>query len=111
MATREIDLYTKSLELFFADNGRYPSAQEGLSALVRRPQEVPAWRGPYIEGDYSVDPWGNDYVYRVTIDGTGYELFTFGPNGEGGGQRFIMARGGRPFRADELAASSPPVSQ
>jgi len=107
MASREIDLYSKSLELFFADNGRYPSAKEGLAALVRRPQEVAAWRGPYIEGDYSVDPWGNDYVYRVTIDGGGYELFTLGPEGESGGRHFITAKGGRAFRDDELSAASP----
>jgi general secretion pathway protein G len=111
MATREIDLYAKSLELFFADNGRYPSAREGLGALVRRPQDIASWRGPYIEGDYSVDPWGNDYVYHVTIDGTGYELFTFGPDGEGGGRRLITSKGGRPFRADELTAASPVLSQ
>ena len=84
MARRELDLYAKSLDFFYDDVGRYPTAQEGLHALIKRPSTVVGWRGPYIEGDYSVDPWGNDYVYRVFNDGAGYELFTYGPQGEGG---------------------------
>ncbi len=62
MARRELDLYAKSLEIFYADFERYPNAKEGIAALTKRPSTFPGWRGPYIEGDYSVDPWGNEYV-------------------------------------------------
>ena len=89
MARRELDLYAKSLDFFYDDVGRYPTAQEGLHALLKRPPTVVGWRGPYMEGDFSVDPWGNDYVYHVFNDGAGYELFTFGPQGEGAGSAFL----------------------
>src|SRR5215470_2579063 len=85
MARRELDLYAKALETFYADFGRYPTATEGLAALVRQPSTLAGWRGPYIEGDYSVDPWGVDYVYHVFNDGKGYILSTYGPEGESSG--------------------------
>jgi len=82
MARRELDLYAKSLENFYTDFGRYPNAKEGLAALLTRPSTLAGWRGPYIEGDYSVDPWGSEYVYKALNDGAAYQLFTRGPDGE-----------------------------
>ena len=99
LARRELDLYAHALDLFHADFGRYPAAQEGLAALVRRPTTLSGWRGPYIEGDYSVDPWGNEYVYRVFDNGAGYQLFSYGPEGETAARIFLQVRAG--------AASSP----
>ena len=78
MARTELDLFSKALENFRDDFGRYPVAIEGLSVLVRQPSTLAGWRGPYIEKDYSVDPWGNDYVYQVLNEGAGYILSTYG---------------------------------
>lgn len=94
MAQRELDQYAKALDFFFADVGRYPSLQEGLGALLRHPSSLAAWRGPYVDGDFSVDPWGNDYVYRVYRDGAAYELFTYGPEGEGAERVFLRVSAG-----------------
>jgi general secretion pathway protein G len=94
LARRELDLYAKSLDIFFADFGRYPTSKEGLAALARRPSTLAGWRGPYIGGDYSVDPWGSEYVYRVFNDGAGYELFTYGPEGEAAGRVFLRVNAG-----------------
>jgi general secretion pathway protein G len=94
MARRELDLYAKALETFYADFGRYPTATEGLAALVRQPSTLAGWRGPYIEGDYSVDPWGVDYVYHVFNDGKGYILSTYGPEGESSGRAFLQVHSG-----------------
>ena len=96
MARRELDLYAKALEIFHADFGRYPTAKEGLGALVRQPSTLAGWRGPYIEGDYSVDPWGNEYVYQVLNDGAGYILSTYGPEGEATGRVFLQVTSGTP---------------
>jgi general secretion pathway protein G len=89
MARRELDLYAKSLETFYTDFGRYPNANEGLAALLTRPSTLSGWRGPYIEGDYSVDPWGSEYVYKVLNDGAAYHLFTRGPEGESTNRVFL----------------------
>jgi general secretion pathway protein G len=94
LARRELDLYAKALDIFHTDVGRYPTKPEGLGALIRRPPTLAVWRGPYIEGDYSVDPWGNEYVYRVFADGLGYELFTYGPEGEAAGRAFLRVQAG-----------------
>jgi general secretion pathway protein G len=97
MARQEIESYSKSLEVFRADIGRYPILKEGLSALFQRPSELERWRGPYVEKDFSVDPWGNDYIYRTDNEGMGYELFSYGPEGEAGGQPFLRVNGGAPL--------------
>jgi general secretion pathway protein G len=92
MARRELDLYAKSLELFYADFRRYPTEKEGLAALIRRPSALAGWRGPYIDGDFSVDPWGNEYVYSVWNDGADYRLFTYGPEGEAPERVFLQVQ-------------------
>lgn len=96
MARQEIDLYAKALELFHADLGRYPAAKEGLGALNHHPPLLSNWRGPYIDKDFSVDPWGNDYVYRVFNQEKGYELFTYGPEGESAAHPFARVNVGTP---------------
>lgn len=94
MARRELDLYAKALQTFHADFGRYPTAKEGLAALVRQPSTLAGWGGPYIEGDYSVDPWGADYVYQVFNDGASYILSSYGPEGEAAGRAFLQVTSG-----------------
>lgn len=94
MARRELDLYAKALETFHADFGRYPITTEGLAALVRHPSTLAGWRGPYIEKDYSVDPWGAEYVYQAFNDGAGYTLSTYGPEGETDGRAFLQVYSG-----------------
>jgi type II secretion system protein G len=94
LARTELDRYAKALETFRADAGRYPNKLEGLNALLKQPSTVAVWRGPYIEGDYSVDPWGNEYVYRVYDEGAAYELFTNGPEGEAANKPFLQVNSG-----------------
>jgi len=104
MARNELDLYSKALDNFHADFGRFPIANEGLAALVRQPSTLAGWRGPYIEKDYSVDPWGNDYVYQVFNDGAGFILSTYGPEGEAAARVFLQVHSG------SSASSAPPKS-
>jgi general secretion pathway protein G len=94
MARRELDLYAKALETFYADFGRYPTVAEGLASLARQPSTLAGWRGPYIEGDYSVDPWGVEYVYQTINGGAGYILSTYGPEGEASGRAFLQVNSG-----------------
>ena len=74
------------------DIGRYPTTEEGVASLTRRPalkelggsSRAGQWFGPYLDGIYEVDPWGNDYVYEATDAGQGFTLFSYGPGGETG---------------------------
>jgi general secretion pathway protein G len=74
-----------SLDLFLLDVGRYPTAQEGLQALVSPPAGLAPWHGPYVTKATSLmDPWGRPYVYRQPgQQGADYDLYSLGPDGNG----------------------------
>ncbi|MGI9409907.1 MAG: type II secretion system major pseudopilin GspG [Hyphomicrobiaceae bacterium] len=87
-ATVQIESLATSLELYRLDTGRYPSSQEGLIALVRKPERVANWNGPYIRGrEVPPDPWGKPYFYRSPGASSAFEIYSLGadgkPNGDG----------------------------
>ena len=45
----QIESFSSALDLFYLDNGRYPSSSEGLPALVQRPANSLSWNGPYLK--------------------------------------------------------------
>jgi general secretion pathway protein G len=75
----------KSLELFKLDVGRYPSSEEGLDALVKRPGNVNGWTGPYLKGGVPTDPWGRAYRYANPGPNGGIEILSLGADGAPGG--------------------------
>jgi len=84
------DLATISLALdaFEIDTGRYPTRDEGLEALILQPSNALNWSGPYLKGDQVPrDPWGNpyQYIFPSTRVSGGYDLYSFGPDGQQGG--------------------------
>jgi general secretion pathway protein G len=76
----------KGLELFKLDVGRFPSSEEGLDALVRRPPNARGWNGPYLKGNsVPEDPWGRSYKYAFA--GTGEpQIVSLGADGAQGGE-------------------------
>jgi len=77
-----------ALDAFEIDNGRYPTTAEGLHALVVRPNNAPGWNMPYIKRAVPKDPWGNPYIYKQPgrRNITGYDLHSYGPDGQEGGE-------------------------
>lgn len=75
----------KSLELFKLDVGRYPTTDEGLDALVKRPASVNGWTGPYLKGGVPTDPWGHPYRYASPGPNGGIEILSLGADGAPGG--------------------------
>jgi len=75
-----------ALDLFRLDVGRYPSNEEGLQALRVKPAAAPNWDGPYLKKDLPMDPWGKAYVYRKPGQHGDFDLFSFGPDGQEGGE-------------------------
>lgn len=76
-----------ALDAFEIDAGRFPAEQEGLEALVTAPADLSGWRGPYIKRGVPKDPWGTPYRYRHPgqHNAEGYDLYSFGPDGQEGG--------------------------
>lgn len=76
-----------SLGMYELDNGKYPTTDQGLAALLQKPaiEPVPGnWNGPYLKKKaVPKDPWGRDYVYRSpgVRNIEGYDLSSSGPDG------------------------------
>jgi general secretion pathway protein G len=88
----QIESFSAALDLYYLDNGTYPTGSEGLTALVQRPSSAPAWNGPYLKtGSVPDDPWGHPYVYKVPGDHAPYEIDSYGAGGVGDTQNMIRS--------------------
>jgi general secretion pathway protein G len=76
----------KALELFKLDVGRYPTTEEGLDALSKKPGSVNGWTGPYLKGGVPADPWGHPYRYANPGPNGGIEILSLGSDGAPGGE-------------------------
>jgi general secretion pathway protein G len=75
-----------ALELYRLDNGFYPTTDQGLLALVQKPNTRPTpphWKA-YLK-NLPKDPWGRDYLYLNPGQHGEIDIFTFGANGQAGG--------------------------
>jgi general secretion pathway protein G len=82
----QVESFSSSLDLFYLDNGRYPTTSEGLTALAQRPGVAEAWNGPYVRGGIVPnDPWGHAYVYRSPGEHGVYDIVSYGSDGQQGG--------------------------
>jgi general secretion pathway protein G len=82
----QIESFSSALDLYFLDNGRYPSGSEGLTALVQRPGSTMTWNGPYLKGAVVPnDPWGHPYQYRAPGQHGTYDIMSYGADGQEGG--------------------------
>ena len=88
VAQLSIGRLATSLDMYKIDVGNYPTAEQGLQALVVRPSGVANWRGPYMTGEkVPDDPWGRPFVYHNPSQRTGheYDLYSLGPSGQATG--------------------------
>ena len=87
-ARQDIRAYETALNLFRMDNFRYPTTDQGLEALFKRPADpnLRNWKeGGYIDG-LKKDPWGNHYNYLAPGTHGDYDLYTLGADGAPGGE-------------------------
>jgi len=86
-ARTDVTNLMQALKLYKLDNQRYPSAEQGLEALVRKPTagNAPAnWR-PYLD-KLPNDPWGQPYQYvNPGVKGE-IDVFSYGADGKAGGE-------------------------
>jgi len=81
--------FKTALVKYQSDNDRYPSTDQGLNALVMKPESDPIpqnWsEGGYIDKKtVPLDPWNHPYIYTCE-DGQNYEIISYGADGKEGG--------------------------
>ena len=77
----------QALKLYKLDNQRYPTAEQGLRALVSKPTVNPVppnWK-PYVE-KLPNDPWGRPYQYLNPGVKGEIDVMSFGADGQSGGE-------------------------
>jgi len=90
-AKQDIAQLLQALKLYRLDNGRYPTNEQGLQALVERPttEPVPAnWKqGGYLDSPtLHKDPWNNSYQYLNPGLHGEVDVMSFGRDGQPGGE-------------------------
>lgn len=90
-ARAQIEMLGAALDAYRLDNGRYPTTQQGLVALVSAPPAEPRprnWTGPYLRKDLPLDPWDNAYLYESPGQRhpNGFDLMSYGSDGQPGGE-------------------------
>lgn len=78
-----------ALNTYRLDNFHYPSTEQGLEALVNRPNGQPEPRN-WASGGYLPrlprDPWGNPYQYLNPGVRGEIDIWSFGADGQPGGE-------------------------
>lgn len=94
-AINDMQAIETALKMYKLDTGVYPTTEQGLKALIEKPESEPVPNG-YKPGGYldtsSVpkDPWNNNYIYRSPgeADDRDYEIISLGADGKEGGTNY-----------------------
>ena len=73
------------LETYRLDNQHYPTTDEGLEALVNKPENAKNWNSAGYLQRIPKDPWGNEYLYLSPGANGPYDLLSLGADGVEGG--------------------------
>lgn len=91
-ARTQIKTFQSALQIYRAEQGRFPTQDQGLQALCTRPESAPV-PPQYPEEGYLEsrrvprDPWGRDYIYLVPgRNNEPYEIISYGSDGDVDGE-------------------------
>jgi general secretion pathway protein G len=86
-AQSDLRALSNALDIYRLDNFNYPSTDQGLEALVRKPSGFPEPKNYNPDGyvkSIPIDPWGTPYFYERTEQG--YNLLSLGADAAEGGE-------------------------
>lgn len=88
-AKQDIRALEGALNMYKLDNINYPTTDQGLEALVKKPSGSPEpknWKdGGYLQR-MPKDPWGADYQYLNPGVNGAFDIYSFGADGADGGE-------------------------
>lgn len=83
-AQRDIETIKQAITLYKFHTNKFP---EDLKDLVREPDHVRGWSGPYLEKKGFRDPWEIEYQYRVPgLDDRDFDIWSYGQDEKEGGE-------------------------
>jgi general secretion pathway protein G len=93
ITSTQIKTIQKALDAYALESGRYPSTEQGLNALVEKPEEDPPKKWVQQMEEMPLDPWDNEYQYaypsthtqETTEKGKSKgkpDVWSMGPDGE-----------------------------
>jgi general secretion pathway protein G len=88
-ARQDIGSIVQALKLYKLDNMRYPTTEQGLMALVKKPASAPVppnWKGNGYLEKLPKDPWGNAYQYLQPGLHGEIDIISLGADGAAGGE-------------------------
>ena len=86
-AKTDVSSLMQALKFYKLDNGRYPSTEQGLAALVSKPSTEPVPANWKKNLDLLPnDPWGKPYVYMNPGVKGEIDVMSFGADGQPGGE-------------------------
>ncbi len=85
IAKAQVEAFARALDTYRLDVGHYPTTEEGLDALLKRPANVAEWNGPYLQKAVPLDPWGRAYIYRAPGVNGDFDITSYGKDGQPGG--------------------------
>ena len=84
-ASQEIRTMSTAMDMYRMHNSRYPTSDQGLKALVEKPEDAKRWqKGGYLKGNkVPLDPWDNPYkyLYPSSKGGGEFDIYSLGPDG------------------------------
>ena len=85
-ARAQINAFQTALGAYKLDTGIFPNTEQGLQALLAKPEGVNNWQGPYLQKQLDNDPWGRPYIYRYPGEhGDEPDIICYGADGQAGG--------------------------
>ncbi|NYT57761.1 type II secretion system major pseudopilin GspG [Alcaligenaceae bacterium] len=85
-ARQDIGALMQALKLYRLDNGRYPTAEQGLEALAGKSQGGQASSTRSYMDHLPNDPWGTPYQYLNPGVHGEIDVFSLGADGRAGGE-------------------------
>jgi general secretion pathway protein G len=86
-ARTDVNNLMQALKLYKLDHQRFPTSEQGLESLVRKPSAgpvPPSWK-PYLD-KLPNDPWGRPYQYLNPGVKGEIDVFSLGADGQPGGE-------------------------
>jgi general secretion pathway protein G len=82
-AASQVSRLSMAVESYYLDTGATP---DSLDQLVEESGGVGGWNGPYVKPSSLKDPWGREYEYRYPGDHGDFDIYSFGADGQPGGE-------------------------